>query len=67
MIGGSYWYILLQTTLQFSFFMAQWEEYHTVSRELFSVFYSSRCKDLTLIDSLIACTTSLRRKMVWSY
>lgn len=29
MIGGTYWYILLQTTLNFSFFMAQWEEYHT--------------------------------------
>eukprot|EP00584_Thalassiosira_punctigera_P018437 CAMPEP_0172553374 /NCGR_PEP_ID=MMETSP1067-20121228/50440_1 /TAXON_ID=265564 ORGANISM="Thalassiosira punctigera, Strain Tpunct2005C2" /NCGR_SAMPLE_ID=MMETSP1067 /ASSEMBLY_ACC=CAM_ASM_000444 /LENGTH=393 /DNA_ID=CAMNT_0013341549 /DNA_START=45 /DNA_END=1223 /DNA_ORIENTATION=+ len=29
MIGGTYWYILLQTTLQFAFFMAQWEEYHT--------------------------------------
>ena len=29
MIGGTYWYVLLQTTLQFAFFMAQWEEYHT--------------------------------------
>jgi hypothetical protein len=29
MIGGTYWYVLIQTTLQFSFFMAQWEEYHT--------------------------------------
>jgi len=27
--GGTYWYILLQTTLQFAFFMAQWEEYFT--------------------------------------
>lgn len=29
MIGGTYWYIVLQTSLQFAFFMAQWEEYHT--------------------------------------
>eukprot|EP00585_Thalassiosira_rotula_P002501 CAMPEP_0196134326 /NCGR_PEP_ID=MMETSP0910-20130528/3263_1 /TAXON_ID=49265 /ORGANISM="Thalassiosira rotula, Strain GSO102" /LENGTH=424 /DNA_ID=CAMNT_0041394225 /DNA_START=68 /DNA_END=1342 /DNA_ORIENTATION=- len=29
MIGGTYWYVLLQTSAQFSFFMAQWEEYHT--------------------------------------
>mmetsp|Transcript_37617 Transcript_37617/g.61419 ORF Transcript_37617/g.61419 Transcript_37617/m.61419 type:complete len:270 (+) Transcript_37617:146-955(+) len=29
MIGGTYWYILLQTTIQLAFFMAQWEEYHT--------------------------------------
>jgi len=29
MIGGTYWYLMLQTTLQFAFFMAQWEEYHT--------------------------------------
>jgi len=28
-IGGTYWIVLLQTTLQFAFFMAQWEEYHT--------------------------------------
>lgn len=29
MIGGTTWIILLQTWIQFSFFMAQWEEYHT--------------------------------------
>eukprot|EP00581_Thalassiosira_minuscula_P032016 CAMPEP_0183760510 /NCGR_PEP_ID=MMETSP0739-20130205/7817_1 /TAXON_ID=385413 /ORGANISM="Thalassiosira miniscula, Strain CCMP1093" /LENGTH=468 /DNA_ID=CAMNT_0025998503 /DNA_START=158 /DNA_END=1564 /DNA_ORIENTATION=+ len=29
MIGGTFWYLLLQTTMQFAFFMAQWEEYHT--------------------------------------
>jgi ethanolaminephosphotransferase len=29
MIGGTYWYVLLQTTIQLAFFMAQWEEYHT--------------------------------------
>lgn len=29
MIGGSYWYFVLQSTLQVSFFMAQWEEYYT--------------------------------------
>lgn len=29
MIGGTYWFVLLQTSLQFAFFMAQWEEYHT--------------------------------------
>ncbi|KAL7552763.1 hypothetical protein ACHAWF_017864 [Thalassiosira exigua] len=29
MIGGTYWYLLLQTSIQFAFFMAQWEEYHT--------------------------------------
>ena len=28
-LGGSYWYILAQVTLQLSFFMSQWEEYHT--------------------------------------
>jgi len=28
-IGGTHWYNLLQTSLQFAFFMAQWEEYHT--------------------------------------
>ena len=27
--GGSYWYPMLQISLQFAFFMAQWEEYHT--------------------------------------
>lgn len=31
MIGGTYWFVMLQTTLQFAFFMAQWEEYHTHS------------------------------------
>ncbi len=29
MMGGSYWYIIMQMSLQFSFFMAQWEEYYT--------------------------------------
>ena len=29
LIGGTTWIILLQTSIQFSFFMAQWEEYHT--------------------------------------
>lgn len=29
MIGGSNWFLLLQSSLQFSFFMAQWEEYYT--------------------------------------
>mmetsp|Transcript_27790 Transcript_27790/g.34333 ORF Transcript_27790/g.34333 Transcript_27790/m.34333 type:complete len:421 (-) Transcript_27790:119-1381(-) len=29
MIGGSNWYLAMQTSLQFSFFMAQWEEYYT--------------------------------------
>ena len=29
MIGGTYWIVILQTTLQLAFFMAQWEEYHT--------------------------------------
>ena len=29
MIGASSWYLLHQTILQFSFFVAQWEEYHT--------------------------------------
>ena len=28
-IGGTHWYNMLQTSLQFAFFMAQWEEYHT--------------------------------------
>ena len=28
-IGGTHWYTLLQTSLQFCFFMAQWEEYNT--------------------------------------
>jgi hypothetical protein len=28
-IGGTHWYTMLQTSLQFAFFMAQWEEYHT--------------------------------------
>ncbi|KAL3808670.1 hypothetical protein ACHAXA_001242 [Cyclostephanos tholiformis] len=29
MIGGTYWIVIFQTTLQLAFFMAQWEEYHT--------------------------------------
>jgi len=29
MIGASPWYLILQTTLQLSFFCAQWEEYYT--------------------------------------
>ena len=29
MIGGTRWFLLLQATLQFSFFQAQWEEYYT--------------------------------------
>eukprot|EP00985_Skeletonema_marinoi_P009705 scaffold4522_cov145-Skeletonema_marinoi.AAC.11 len=29
-IGGTHWYNMLQTSLQFAFFMAQWEEYHTL-------------------------------------
>ena len=29
MIGGTRWYVLLQTGAQLAFFMAQWEEYHT--------------------------------------
>mmetsp|Transcript_14579 Transcript_14579/g.20605 ORF Transcript_14579/g.20605 Transcript_14579/m.20605 type:complete len:439 (-) Transcript_14579:230-1546(-) len=29
MLGGSYYYFLIQATLQFCFFMAQWEEYYT--------------------------------------
>lgn len=29
MVGGTYWYFALQSTLQVSFFMAQWEEYYT--------------------------------------
>jgi ethanolaminephosphotransferase len=28
-LGGSYWYILAQVTLQFSFFVGQWQEYYT--------------------------------------
>jgi len=28
-IGGTHWYMMLQTSLQFAFFMAQWEEFHT--------------------------------------
>uniref|UniRef100_A0A7S4MXJ2 Uncharacterized protein n=2 Tax=Odontella aurita TaxID=265563 RepID=A0A7S4MXJ2_9STRA len=29
MIGGTKWFMILQGSLQFSFFMAQWEEYYT--------------------------------------
>jgi len=29
MVGGSAWFLIFQTSLQFAFFMAQWEEYYT--------------------------------------
>ena len=29
MMGGSYWFFMMQSSLQLSFFMAQWEEYYT--------------------------------------
>jgi len=29
MLGGTYWFVALQTSLQLAFFMAQWEEYNT--------------------------------------
>lgn len=29
MMGGSYWFLMMQASLQLSFFMAQWEEYYT--------------------------------------
>jgi len=29
MFGGSYYYFMVQATIQFCFFMAQWEEYYT--------------------------------------
>jgi ethanolaminephosphotransferase len=29
MMGGSHWYLIMQASLQFAFFLAQWEEYYT--------------------------------------
>ena len=29
LLGGTYWFVALQTSLQLAFFMAQWEEYNT--------------------------------------
>lgn len=29
MMGGSHWYLAMQTSLQLTFFMCQWEEYYT--------------------------------------
>ncbi len=40
MMGGSYWYLAMQTSLQFSFFMAQWEGKSSVSSSFYHVIIS---------------------------